>query len=163
MSGVSNVLVRNNTITGTDSAGNVSGSSAGLRIKSSAANGGKVSKVTYTGTCVTAVKAPLVFDTHYSNGTGSYTPYFTGIVVNGLKSTASPKGATSTLVGLNASHPLGLTLENVSLDTTANTASYADLGLYNSNIKPSGTGVTTGTVSGSGSLPSCTFPGYPAL
>ncbi|MFC1441572.1 glycosyl hydrolase family 28 protein [Streptacidiphilus sp. N1-10] len=162
-SGVSNVLVSGNTVTGTDSAGNVSSSSTGLRIKSSAASGGTVSKVTYTSNCLTAVKAPLVFDTHYSSGTGSYTPYFTDIVVNGLKSTSSVSGAKSTLVGLNASHPLGLTLENVSLDTTAATASYAAVGLYNSNLSPTGTGVSTSTVAGSGSVPSCTFPSYPTL
>lgn len=162
-SGVSNVLFRNNTLTGTDSLGNASGSSVGIRIKSSAASGGKVSTVSYLNTCVTAVKAPIVFDTHYSNGTGSYTPYFTGILVDGLRSTASVSGAKSTLVGLNATYPLGLTLANVSLDTTTATSSYARVSSYNSNLKPSGTGVTVTAISGSGSVPSCTFPAYPAL
>lgn len=162
-SGVTNVLVENNTVTGTDSSGTASGSSTGLRIKSSAASGGKVSKVGYLNNCLTAVKAPLVFDTHYSSGTGSYTPYFTGIVINGLKSTSSVSGAKSTLVGLNAGYPLGLTLANVNLDTTSATSSYAAVGLYNSNLKPSGTGVSTSTVTAAGSVPSCTFPSYPTL
>ncbi|MFI2205591.1 glycosyl hydrolase family 28 protein [Streptomyces sp. NPDC020192] len=81
-------------MTGTDSFGNTSSSSNGLRIKSSPAHGGKVSQVTYTDTCLTKVRYPLVFDTHYAGGTGSYTPYFTGITVNGLKST-SPSPAPS--------------------------------------------------------------------
>jgi len=57
--------------------------------------------------------------------------------------------------GLDSAHPLGLTLENVSLDKTTTTAQYANVGLFNSNVTPSGTGVTTGTVSGSGGVPSC--------
>jgi len=162
-SGVSNVLFENNTLTGTDSSGNAGGSSNGIRIKSSPANGGTVRQVTYDNTCLTKLKYPLVFDTHYSGGTGSYTPYFTDIVVNGVKSTSSVSGATSTFVGLNSTYPLGLTLENVSLDATSYTASYANIGLYDSNITPSGTGVTTGSVSGSGSVPSCSFPSFPTL
>ncbi|WP_225849401.1 glycoside hydrolase family 28 protein [Streptomyces sp. HPF1205] len=162
-SGVSNVLVENNTIIGTDSDGHTGGSINGIRIKSSPANGGTVQRVTYDNTCLTKIKYPLIFDTHYSNGTGSYVPYFTDIVVNGLKATSSVSGATSTFVGLDSGHPLGLTLENVSLDATAYTASYANIGLYNSGITPSGTGVTTTSVSGTGSVPSCSFPSFPAL
>src|SRR5262249_4545103 len=41
--GVSNVLVADNTVTGTDANGTASGSSVGLRIKSSGVNGGLVS------------------------------------------------------------------------------------------------------------------------
>ena len=83
--------------------------------------------------------------------------------MNGVRSTSSVSGATSTFVGLNSAYPLGLTLENVSLDATAYTASYANIGLYNSDITPSGTGVTTSSVSGSGSVPSCSFPAFPGL
>ena len=162
-SGVSNVLVEYNTVTGTDSSGTASGSSTGLRIKSSAASGGKVSTVGYLDNCVTAVRAPLVFDTHYSNGSGPYTPDFTGIVVNGLRVTSSVGGAKSTLVGLSSRDPLGLTLENVSMDTTSATSQYADVTVYDSNLKPSGTGVSTSSTTASGSVPSCNFPGFPAL
>ena len=161
--GVSNVLVRNNTITGTDAFGNVSGSSTGIRIKSSPRNGGKVSDVTYLNTCVSAVRAPLVFDTHYANGSGSLTPWFTGITVDGFRATASPSGARSTFVGFDASHPLGLALLNVSVDATAHTASYAAITAYDDNLKPSGTDVTVTGVGGSGSLPSCSVPAFPAL
>ncbi|MBX7551787.1 hypothetical protein ABZX95_36195 [Streptomyces sp. NPDC004232] len=86
-----------------------------------------------------------------------------GILVNGVKSTSSGSGVTSTFVGLDSGHPLGLTLENVSLDVTAFTASYPNIGLYNSDITPSGNGVTTGSVNGSGSVPCCTFPSLPSL
>ena len=96
-------------------------------------------------------------------GSGSHTPYFTDIVVDGLRSVDSPSGAESVLDGLNSSHPLGLTLEDVSLDTTVTTAEYAAVGLYDTDLKPSGTGTSTSTVAGSGSVPSCSFPAYPAL
>jgi polygalacturonase len=162
-SGVSNVLVRNDTLTGTDSLGNAGGSSVGIRIKSSPASGGKVSDVGYQAICITAVKSPIVFDTHYSGGTGRYTPYFTGIVVDGLRATASVKGARSTLVGLNAAHPLGLTLANVSLDTGSATSAFAAVRSYDSTLVPTGTGVTVTAIGGSGSVPSCAFPAYPAL
>lgn len=161
--GVSNVLVEDNTLTGTDAEGHPSASSIGLRIKSNAASGGTVSTVSYLDTCVTLVKQPLVFDTHYENGTGTAIPFFTGILVNGVRSTNSVAGGTNVLQGLNSAHPLGLTLENVSLDKTADTAEFATVGLFNSNLTPTGTGVTTGAVTGGGSVPTCAFPAYPAL
>jgi len=49
-------------------------------------------------------------------------------------------------------------LENISLDyTEVKGAQYANIGLYNSNVTPTGTGVTTFTYSGSGSIPTCAF------
>jgi polygalacturonase len=161
--GATNILIQNNTVTGVDSAGLVGGSPIGLRIKSNSSTGGTVSTVSYLATCVTQVKQPLVFDTHYSSSTGSNTPFFTNILVNGMRSTSSRSGGSNVMSGYSATYPLGLTLENVSLDLTTTTAQYANVGLYNSNLTPSGTGVTTGSVSGSGSLPACTFPAYPAL
>jgi polygalacturonase len=161
--GVTNVLVENNTVQGTDSAGISSTSNNGIRIKSDSSRGGKVSQITYENTCLSGVKDLLDFDTHYSSSTGSKIPYFTDIVVNGAKSVGSASGAESVLDGYNSTYPLGLTLENVSLDVTKTTAEYANIGTYKSNITASGTGVTVSGVSGSGSVPSCAFPGYPNL
>ncbi|WP_157437266.1 pectinesterase family protein [Actinoplanes subtropicus] len=160
--GVTDVLFQNNTLTGTDSSGIVSGSSTGIRIKSSPKSGGKVTNVAYLSTCETAVKTPLIFDTHYANGTGTLFPSFTGIVVDGVKVINSPKGAKSVFNGFSASLPLGLTLTNASLDVTTNTSAYADVRLANSNITPAGTGVTVTKVSSGGAVPSCTFPAFPA-
>jgi polygalacturonase len=110
------------------------------------------------------VRNPLDFETHYFNQTGSGVPYFTGVTVDGLRVVNSPSGAKSTFQGFSASYPLGLTLENVSMDDTAiATAQYARIGEYDSNITPSGTGVSVTKVSGSGSVPSCGFPAYPGL
>ena len=161
--GVTNILVRDNTVSGTDSAGNVSGDNNGLRIKTDSSEGGTVSDVTYDSTCLTGVKHALEFNPYYSSGNGSTTPYFTGIVVNGLKGVSSASGAQSVLDGYNASHLLGLTLENVSLDAASSSAEYASIATYNSDIAASGTDVTVTAVSGSGSVPSCSFPGYPGL
>ncbi|QMU74405.1 hypothetical protein GXW83_17595 [Streptacidiphilus sp. PB12-B1b] len=160
---MSNVLVQDNTVTGTDSSGTASASSTDLRIKSSPAGGGRVSAVGYLDNCASAVRAPLDFDTHYSNGTGPYTPDFTGIVVNGLGVTSSPDSAQSTLVGLSARHPLGLALENISTDTTRATSRYADITLDDSGLKPSGTGASTNSTTAPGAVPHCSSPPYPAL
>jgi polygalacturonase len=161
--GVTNMLVENNTVTGVDANGAVGGSPIGLRIKSNSSTGGTVQEISYLNNCVTQVKQPLVFDTHYSSATGSDTPFFTDILINGLRSTASMSGGTSVISGFSASFPIGLTLMNVSLDKTATTAQFAKVGLFDSNLTPTGTGVTTSAVSGSGSVPSCSFPTYPAL
>jgi polygalacturonase len=161
--GVSNILVTNNTVSGIDSAGNVSTDNNGIRIKTSSSEGGTVNQVTYDGTCLTGVRHALEFNPFYSTGNGSTTPYFTNIVVNGLKSVSSQSSAQSVIDGYNSSHLLGLTLENVSLDATSTSAEFASVGTYNTNISPSGTDVTVTAISGSGSVPSCTFPGYPGL
>jgi polygalacturonase len=104
-----------------------------------------------------------VLDTHYAGATGGNTPYFTNILVNGLRSSSTASGGGSVISGYDSSHPIGLALMNVALDNTTATAQYATVGLYNSNLRPSGTGVTTSSISGSGSVPSCSFPTYPAL
>ncbi|HEU5334280.1 MAG TPA: glycosyl hydrolase family 28 protein [Actinocrinis sp.] len=161
--GVTNMLVQNNTVSGVDANGAVGGSPIGLRIKSNSSTGGTVQQVSYLNNCVTQVKQPLVFDTHYSGATGGNTPFFTNILINGLRSTSSMSSGTSVINGFSSSFPIGLTLMNVSLDKTATTAQFAAVGLFNSNLTPSGSGVTTSSVSGSGSVPSCSFPSYPAL
>jgi polygalacturonase len=161
--GVTNILVANDTVSGTDSSGNVSTDNNGIRIKTSSSAGGTVSDVTYENICDTGVKHNLEFNPFYSSGNGSTTPDFTGIVVDGFKSVSSASSAQSVLEGYNSSNPLGLTLENVSLDKTSSTAEYATIGTYDTNLTPSGTDVTVTSVSGSGSVPSCGFPSFPGL
>ncbi|MBV9449847.1 MAG: hypothetical protein JO345_28540 [Streptosporangiaceae bacterium] len=161
--GITNILVQNDTVSGTDTSGNVSGDNNGVRIKTDSSVGGKVSDVTYENICDTGVKHNLEFNPFYSSGNGSTTPDFTGIVVDGFKSVSSASSAQSVLEGFNTSNPLGLTLENVSLDQTGSTAEFANIGVFNTNFTPSGTDVTVTSISGSGSVPSCTFPAYPGL
>jgi polygalacturonase len=161
--GVTNILVENDTVSGTDSSGNVSSDNNGIRIKTSSSEGGKVSDVTYENICDTGVKHNLEFNPFYSSGNGSTTPDFTGIVVDGFKSVSSASSAESVLEGYNSSNLLGLTLENVSLDATKSSSEYANISSYDTNFTPSGTDVTVTSFSGSGSVPSCSFPSYPGL
>ena len=161
--GVTNVLMENNTLQGTDSSGTKSSSDNGIRIKSDPSRGGTVSQVTYDNTCMIGVKDLLMFNPFYSTTSGSSIPIFTDIVVDGAKSVSSASGATSELDGFDSSHVLGLALENVQLDSTKTTAQYAAIQTYNTNLKPSGTGVTVSAISGGGSVPNCSFPGYPGL
>jgi polygalacturonase len=158
------VLVQNDTISGTGIGGTASTSDNGPRIKSSATNGGTVSDVLYANVCMTGMRDPLDFDTHYSTASGSHIPSFTAIQVNGVRPVSSVSGAQPVFDGYNASYPLGVVLENVSLDTTAYTAEYAKTGLYHSNVSPSsGTDVSTYSTSAAGAVPSCTFPSFPSV
>jgi polygalacturonase len=162
--GVTNVLVENNTINGNDSTGIASSDNNGIRIKTNSSEGGKVSQITYTNICMKNVKHALVFNPFYQNKTGSDTVDFTDIVVNGVRSVSSASSAGSTYEGFNTSNLLNLTLENVQLDATSSTASEAKIGLFNTNFTPSGTGVSTSSISGSGSAPACSsFPTFPTL
>jgi polygalacturonase len=159
--GVSNILVRNNTISGTDSHGNVSTFNNGIRIKSDPTRGGLVQRVTYENTCMTGVQAPLAFTPFYATDEGTLIPEFTDIVVDGAVAVHSTADASSTFYGFDAAHPLGLTLSNVRLDVTRSDAQYATVGVFNSNIVPSGEGVTVTQISGSQWLPLCHFPPFP--
>ena len=67
------------------------------------------------------------------------------------------------LKGHDSTHPLGLTLANVSFDATATTAQNATIGVFDTDLAPTGTGVTVTPVAGSGSVPTCSFPAFPAL
>lgn len=161
--GVSNVLFKNNTLNGKDSSGNVGGSDNGIRIKSDSSRGGLVTTVTYNATCTTAIKFPLMFNPFYTSATGSLVPNFQNIVVNGMRSVSSVSGASSELEGFSSSVPLGLTLENVQLDVTKVTAQNAHIAVFDTNLSPSGTGVTVASFTGTGSVPSCSFPSFPGL
>jgi polygalacturonase len=157
--GVVNVLWKGNTVYGSDQWGNVSTDDNGINIKSDVDCGGTVRQVTYLDTCMTGVKHLLVFNTSYGSCTGTTgDPSYTDIIVNGVYTTSSPSGAYSQFDGYSSSLPLGLTLENVHLDVTAQQGSQdAKVGLANSNITPSGSGVTTSSVTASGSIPTCSF------
>jgi polygalacturonase len=161
--GVSNVLFENNTLNGKDSSGNTAGSDNGIRIKSDSSRGGLVSTITYNATCTTAIKFPIMLNPFYTSATGSLDPNFQNIVINGMKSVGSVSSASSTMEGFSSSLPLGLTLENVQLDVTKVSAKNANIAVFNTDLSPSGTGVTVTKFTGSGSVPSCSFPSFPGL
>jgi len=158
--GVSNALFQNNYIYGQDEFGNFATDDNGIRIKTNSSCGGHVDTITYLNTCMTGVKHLLIFNPNYDGdcSSGSGTPWFTNIVVNGVFATNSVSGAYSEYDGNGSSHVMTLWLENVSLDkTTQSSASYANVGLFNSNVAPHGTGVTTYAFSGNGNVPACSF------
>jgi polygalacturonase len=145
MYGVTNVLWDNNRMYGTDKFGNVSSDNNGINIKSDYDCGGPVQQVTYHNTRLTGIKHLLVFNTYYGSCSGTPgVPQYQDIVVDGVTATNSESGAYSEFEGYSASAPLGLYLANVNLDsTTQENSQYADVGLDNSNITPSGPDVTT--------------------
>jgi polygalacturonase len=161
--GVDSVYVDENWIQGTDANGTESGSANGIRIKSYSKVGGEVENVEYADTCMEELEYPIEINPFYSSSTGSDYPDFKSITIDGATETDSVSGAQSAIEGYSSSYPLGLTLEDVSLDDNSYTAEYAKVSYYNSTIVPSGTGVTTTEISGSGSAPSCSFASYPSL
>ena len=163
--GVSNVTFSGNYIHGgTDIHGDSASSNNGVRVKSDTSFGGTVTGVSFDDTCETGVEHLILIDPQYLSGDGSSIPTFASITINGLKSVDSDSGK-STLDGYDSSHMLGLTLENIDLDSTKiSSAEYADVRLYNSDITPSGTDVTVTDFTGTGSVPSCgSFPSWPGL
>jgi polygalacturonase len=154
--GVSDINVYDLSIDGTDS-GMGGGSSNGIRIKSDSSVGGLVSNVTYSDVCVRNVRNPIILTPRYSGATGSRIPEYTGITIRDFHSfttSASQASQTVTLDGYDASHLLGITLDNVVVDglSQANVkAMFANvtLGPGSVSFTPSGTGVTV-TSAGSG-------------
>ncbi len=104
--GVSNVLVYNLTLDGTD---------AGLRIKSDSTRGGLVTNIKYSKVCIRNVDMPIGFDTFYSSNTGTHYPNFQNIAVSDVHILSSTKRKLD-LRGYNAEYPLKVTFDNVISD-----------------------------------------------
>jgi polygalacturonase len=122
--GVSAVRVSDLSIDGADN---------GIRIKSNASRGGAVRDIVYSDVCIRDTKNPILIDSNYSStgvtaSTRDKLPTFQGIVFNGVR-VLSP--GIITLDGYDATHRLGITLDNVTLDAPATKllAHHADLWL----------------------------------
>jgi polygalacturonase len=113
--GVSNIAVCDLTIDGLAS-GFGGGSSNGLRIKSDPSRGGLVSNVTYDDVCVRNLANPILLTPLYSATTGTLIPQYTGIIIRNFHSVASTVNPSVTLLGYDAAHMLGLSLDNVVVD-----------------------------------------------
>jgi polygalacturonase len=88
----------------------------------------------------------MYFRTDYpcSTANNATIPEYQDIVVDGLTAANSQSGAYSEFEGYDENHILGIYLAHVHLDSTAQRSTqYANVGLDNSNITPSGPGVTT--------------------
>jgi polygalacturonase len=160
--GVSNILFSNNYLYGTDLVGNLSADPQGINIKTDPTCGGTVQQVTYQNTCLYGVKHLIVINANYGSCSGTAgTPQFQDIVINGVYSTSSVSGAYELFDGYSASYPINAYLANVNLDVVAQYSGspdqYAGIALDNSNVTPSGTGITTSSFSTAGSVPTCSF------
>ncbi|KXU82669.1 glycoside hydrolase family 28 [Paraburkholderia monticola] len=154
---VSNILFKNNYVYGNDLSGTASTDANAINVKADPCSL-TVQQVSYVNTCITNAKHLIVTDTNYSSCSTGGTPTLSNIIVNGAYSTASLSGAYTKIDGRSSSYPVTAYLANVSLDATAQSGDqYATVGLYNSNVTPSGTGVTTSSFTLSGSVPSCSF------
>ena len=158
--GVTNILFANNYVYGNGLDGIASTDANAINIKTDQLCGGLVQRVTYQNTCITTAKHLIVVNAYYGSCTGTAgTPQFQDIVINGVYSTASTSGAYELFDGFSATYPINGYLANIALDVTTQSSSnqYAAIALDNSNVTPSGTGITTSSFSTSGSVPTCTF------
>jgi polygalacturonase len=158
--GVTNILFSNNYVYGNGLDGIASTDANAINIKTDQVCGGLVQQVTYQNTCITAAKHLMVINAYYGSCSGTAgIPQFQDIVVNGVYSTASVSGAYELFEGYSASYPVNAYFANINLDNTSQNSSnqYATIALDNSNMTPSGTGISTSTFSTAGSVPTCSF------
>jgi polygalacturonase len=155
--GVTNVLFRDNYVFGVDLEGNPSTDANAINIKSDFDCGGPVQQVTYQNTCMKQAKHLIILNTSYGSCSGTPgIPQFTDIVINGARSIDSVSGAYESFTGYNASYPLDVYLAYIDLDsTTQSNDQYAQVYLHESNVTPSGPGVTTSSWYTRGEVPHC--------
>jgi polygalacturonase len=144
--GASEIEVRDLTIDGADN---------GLRIKSNTSRGGLVHNVSYTNVCIRDVKNPILMDPFYSTERGAKPPEFKDIQLHNVFIATPGK---ITLLGLDAQHPLKVTMDGVHVaglragDLRAAHARIA-VGAGGSNVKPSGEDVDVSDTPGSRDRP----------
>ena len=102
--GVSHVRVSDLSIDGADN---------GIRIKSDRSRGGLVQDVSYENVCMRNVQNPIVLTSMYTTFDGNKLPDYRDIV---LKDVRSVTPGWLTLLGLDAQHRIGVSLENVTVD-----------------------------------------------
>jgi polygalacturonase len=157
--GVTNVLFRDNYVYGVDLEGNPSTDANAINIKSDYSCGGLVKQVTYQHTCMKQAKHLIILNTYYGSCSGTPgIPQYTDIVIDGAKSIDSVSGAYESFTGYNASNLLDVYLAHIDLDsTTQSKDQYAQVYLHESNVVPSGPGVTTSSWWIRGEVPRCDY------
>jgi polygalacturonase len=148
--GVSDLLVSNLTLDGTDS---------GIRIKSNATKGGLVDRATYSDICIRDSKNPIFIDTDYV-GTSAHTgrlPEYKNLL---LKNVQIGGGGKVFVGGLDDQHRTTITLDGVLLDEPSRykiSAEHAAVtyGPGPVNFTLSGPDVSGAGKRSDGKLPSC--------
>jgi len=118
-----------------------------------------VQQISYVNTCITTAKHLIILNTNYGVCGGGGGPTLADIIVNGAYSNSSVSGAYETFDGQSGYNISGY-LANINLDSVSlsGTNQYGAYFLYNTNITPAGTGITTSSFTPpTGSVPSCTF------
>jgi polygalacturonase len=101
----------------------------------------------------------IILNTYYGSCSGTPgIPQYTDIVIDGAKSIDSVSGAYESFTGYNASNLLDVYLAHIDLDsTTQSKDQYAQVYLHESNVVPSGPGVTTSSWWIRGEVPRCDY------
>jgi polygalacturonase len=102
--GVSAIRVSDLTLDGTDN---------GIRIKSDRSRGGLVQDVSYENVCMRDVANPIAMTSLYTTFPGNRLPVYRDIL---LKDVHSVTAGWVTLLGLDAEHKMGVSLDNVTVD-----------------------------------------------
>jgi polygalacturonase len=91
----------------------IDGADNGLRIKSDRSRGGLVEDVSYEGVCMRNVPNPIVLTSMYTTFPGSLLPVYRDIRLRDVRSVS---GGWTTLLGLDAEHRIGVSIDNVHVD-----------------------------------------------
>jgi polygalacturonase len=139
--GIAHMRVSDLTLDGPDNA---------FHIKSNVKLGGLVHDIEFSDVCVRNARNPIDIETHYDSAghevdgtTPDKLPTFTDIRFNNVSIAG---GGKITLDGLDAAHPLGLILHNLTLDDPATykiIADHAHLQAEGTNLHPTGEDVTS--------------------
>jgi polygalacturonase len=91
----------------------IDGADNGIRIKSDPSRGGLVNDVVYENVCIRNVRNPIILTPHYTTFPGELVPVYRNIT---LKDVHIVTPGDITLDGFDASHKLGVALDNVFAD-----------------------------------------------
>ena len=153
--GVNHVRVRDLSIDGADN---------GIRIKSDRSRGGLVQDVSYENVCMRNVQNPVVLTSMYTTFDGNKLPDYRDIA---LKNVRSVTPGWPTFLGLDAQHPIRVSLENVTVDGVRQgqiVAANSVARITGGNLALEGSGMTVTQERGGAPL-SCDgrFPPFPEI
>ena len=133
----------------------IDGADNGIRIKSDKSRGGLVDDVKFENVCMRGVGNPIVLNPFYTTFDGTKIPVYKNILLHNVHSLGS---GGITLAGLDSTHRLEATLDNVVIDglkASDITARHASLTLRRGNLDPSGEDLRVTGSAGGGAPYSC--------
>jgi polygalacturonase len=142
----------------------IDGADNGIRIKSDRSRGGMVQDVSYENVCMRNVQNPIVLTSMYTTFDGNKLPDYRDIA---LKNVHSVTPGWPTFLGLDAQHPIRVSLENVTVDGVRQgqiVAANSIVRVAGGNLALEGSGMTV-TQEGDGAPLNCDgrFPPFPEL